>query len=101
MLGKMKAYELAKELKITSKDLIERAKKLGIELSSHLSSLEDDQVSKIKKSYSNGEKVKDNSKKPSKESKVENKKAGPVIIRRQVILNDEEETKQEEDKKVN
>lgn len=44
----MKAYELAKELKITSKDLIERAKKLGIELSSHLSSLEDDQVSKIK-----------------------------------------------------
>ena len=101
MLCKMKAYELAKELKITSKDLIERAKKLGIELSSHLSSLEDDQVSKIKKSYSNGEKVKDNSKKPSKESKVENKKAGPVIIRRQVILNDEEETKQEEDKKVN
>lgn len=101
MLGKMKAYELAKELKITSKDLLERAKKLGIELSSHLSSLEDDQVSKIKKSYSNGEKVKDNSKKPSKESKVENKKAGPVIIRRQVILNDEEETKQEEDKKVN
>ena len=101
MLGKMKAYELAKELKITSKDLIERAKKLGIELSSHLSSLDDDQVSKIKKSYSNGEKVKDNSKKPSKESKVENKKAGPVIIRRQAILNDEEETKQEEDKKVN
>ncbi len=43
-----KVYELAKELDITSKDLIEKAAKQGIELKSHMSTLTDADISKIK-----------------------------------------------------
>lgn len=43
-----KVYELAKELDITSKELIEKAAKQGIELKSHMSTLTDADISKIK-----------------------------------------------------
>ena len=39
-LGKLKVHELAKELGLESKELIKKAKEVGIEVTSHLSSLE-------------------------------------------------------------
>ena len=50
LLGKIKIHELAKEIGLTSKEIIEKALKLGIEAKSHMSVVEDSDVEKIKKS---------------------------------------------------
>ena len=39
-LKKIRVYELAKELKVTSKDLMEKTNELGLDVTSHMSSLE-------------------------------------------------------------
>ena len=44
LLGKMKLYELAKELNLTSKELLDKACEIGINLKSHLSTLEDAEI---------------------------------------------------------
>ena len=92
-MGKIKVHELAKELDKTSKEIIAIAQKLGLDVKTHMSSLEDEMVQKIKKSIK-GEKVVEtnNNNKEVKKEKTE----GPVIIRRQVIISDEEIKKQEE-----
>ena len=41
LLGKIKIHEIAKELGLTSKQIIEKANSLGIEVSSHLSSVDE------------------------------------------------------------
>lgn len=46
----IRVHQLAKELGVESKELITRLQKLGIKVSGHMSSLEEDSVSKIKKS---------------------------------------------------
>lgn len=48
---KIRVYELAKELNISSKELLEYISKIKIEVASHMSTLEDDQVSEIKKGF--------------------------------------------------
>jgi hypothetical protein len=49
----MKVYELSNELNTSNKELIEMAKKLEINISSHLNNLEDEQVELIKDYYNN------------------------------------------------
>ncbi len=51
-MSKTRVYELAKELKLPSKDIIEKAKQLGITYNSHMSTMEDGEVSTIKASFS-------------------------------------------------
>ena len=111
-MAKQKIHELAKELGISSKEVLQKAKELGIEVASHLSNVEDEQIKKIKNAFSNNSKdevadkkaetknknVKGNKVEAKKDSKKENKKDAPVIIRREVILSDDEETKKEEKK---
>ncbi|MBR3134318.1 MAG: translation initiation factor IF-2 [Clostridia bacterium] len=92
-MGKKKVYELAKELDINSKELISIAKKLGIELKSHLSTLEDNDVEKIKNSANKKENTK-----PPKKEKEDIKTTGQVIIRRKVIVDEEDIKKQEQPK---
>ena len=87
-MDKIKVHELAKKLKINSKDVIEKAKDLGISLKSHLSTITDEEAKKITNSMKKGEK---------NETKKEVVSDQPVIMRRTVIINDEEE-KQEEKK---
>jgi len=48
-MGKMRVNELAKELNLPSKDLIERLKNMGYSVKSHLSTLEDTEVDEIRK----------------------------------------------------
>ena len=48
-MGKMKVYELAKEMGITNAELIKRLSNMGVEVKSHLSVIEDEVVGKIKK----------------------------------------------------
>lgn len=84
-MGRMKVHELAKELNMTSKELMDKLIKLNYNVKSHLSMLEEDEVEKIKKqlkennfnSTSNGKNEKDIPKK-------EKKPIAPVIIRREV-----------------
>ena len=57
-MSKTRVYELAKELKLPSKDIIEKAKQLGISYNSHMSTMEDGEVSKIKASISTKEEPK-------------------------------------------
>ena len=83
LLGKMKLYELAKEMNVSSKDLLEIAKSLGMKIKSHLSNIEDEDIEKLKKHLSNGiekEIIKREDKKVKKETQVKND--NPVIIRR-------------------
>ena len=69
-MGKIKIHEIAKELGVNSKEVIAKANELGIQVTSHLSAVEED---------------------------VAKKENTPVIIRREVIVTDEEkETKKEE-----
>lgn len=49
LLDKVKIYELAKKLDIASKDLVNKAKELGIDVNSHLSSITMDQAEKLER----------------------------------------------------
>ena len=48
-MGKIKIHELAKELKIGNKELIEIANKLGLKVTSHLNAIEEKDADKIRK----------------------------------------------------
>ena len=93
LLGKMKLYELAKEMDVPSKELLEQAKELGINIKSHLSAISDEDIKNLKDKYqrkgaSNTSKKEE--KKPKKESTQNSqKKDNPVIIRREVIIEED------------
>ena len=95
-MGKMKIYELAKQLEKTSKEIIAVAQELGINAKTHMSSLEESEVEILKKKLS-GDKT--TTSKNKKEEAKEAKKESPVIIRRQVIITDEEIKRKEEEER--
>ena len=112
-MGKIKIHEIAKEVGMTSKDIIKIANELGIGVTSHLSALDEDQVAKIKtrinQNDSNTKKEDKSNKTAKKDSTSSNMKKSetPVIIRREVIISEEEKnsehnnnTKDEKDKEV-
>ncbi len=47
-MGKIRVYELARELNIKNKELLERLSKMAIKVSSHMSSLDDEAVAGVK-----------------------------------------------------
>ena len=104
LLGKIKIHEIAKEIGLTSKEVIEKAHELGIEVKSHMSGVEKQEAERIKSAIAKkgtGEKAEDkkqDSKKNDVKSK-ESKKVAPVIIRREVIIADEDEKQKEVAKK--
>ncbi len=81
-MGKMKIYELAKQLNLTSKEIMAKAKELGIEVKTHMSSIEENEINKIKDKIGKREE--------NKTKKEEKKQSSPVIIRREIIITDEE-----------
>ena len=94
-MGKLKIYDVAKELNLTSKEAVEIAKKLNIDVKSHLSSIDEEDAKKIRESVSKNKSMKKEEKKTNNDT--------PVIIRREVIISDEgkapkEQTKREEKK---
>ena len=97
-MGKMKIHELAKQIGKTSKEIIAVAQELGLEVKSHMSSLEEKDIKLIEKKLS-GQKVKVKNKKEEIKDQKEVKKDEPVIIRRQVIISDEEIKRREEEEK--
>ncbi len=114
-MGKIKIHEIAKEVGLTSKEVIEIANNLGIGVTSHLSAVSDEQADSIKNNI-NGKSNKENNKvakKVEKEEKAPSNKSAkkettssntkknetPVIIRREVIIAEEEEEKRQEEEK--
>ena len=98
-MGKLKVHEIAKELGVSSKEVIEKAKAIGIEITSHLSSVEDDVANKIRKEFGKKAGKTEKKEEPKKEAKKEPKKeTTPVIIRREVIVSEEEKKEPKEEK---
>ena len=101
-MGKIKIHELAKELSLTSKEVIAKANELGIEAKTHMSAVEDSDAEKIRKAVSN--KTVNVAEKPAektaKKAEKKDEKKAPVIIRREVIISDEEEGKSNKGKQA-
>ena len=81
-MGKIKIHELAKELKMENKELIDIANKLGLKVTSHLNAIEEKDANRIRESVK------------SEDKKTEVKTTGQVIIRREVIVADEDAEKE-------
>ncbi|MBR2784652.1 MAG: translation initiation factor IF-2 [Clostridia bacterium] len=82
-MGKLKVYELAKEMNLTNQEMIEKLKNIGVEVKSHLSTVEDSVVEKLKGGAT---------KKTEKASKEEKKQEQMHIIRRNVRVINTSET---------
>ena len=54
-MARVRVYEIARDLKMESKALVQRLKGMGIEVNSHQSTLSADQVLRIKKELGSGE----------------------------------------------
>ena len=81
-MGKLKVYELAKEMNLSNTEMLDKLNKMGISVKSHLSTLEESEVNKIK----------GNGKKAIKEDK---KQEQVHIIRRNVrVINTDNEGKE-------
>ena len=103
-MGKIKLYEIAKKVGLTSKEVMEVAKKLNIEFKTHMSSVTEQEAKMIEeKLEGNNIKANETEKKEEKTSKkADNDKKeekAPVIIRREVIITEEKEPKEEVIKK--
>lgn len=70
-MEKIRVYELAKQLNVSTKDLMNKLKENKIEVKSHMSTLDKDQISKVKSFYEKPKKVQNNQK--NSNSKKENK----------------------------
>ncbi len=117
-MGKIKIHEIAKKLDLTSKEVLDIAKKLNIEAKSHLSGVEESEAKKIEEEAKNMIKNKSGNKDASAEKTVKSKneqkgktektskkaekkqEKAPVIIRREVIIEQEKpDSKKEATKK--
>ena len=78
-MGRMRVHELAKELNMNNKDLLDRILKMGIEAKNHMSTLTDAAVQKIRQQFSE-----------AKAEKVEEKRIGRAVIRRRKTASAEE-----------
>ena len=97
-MGKIKIHEIAKEIGLTSKEIIAKATELGIEAKTHMSGIDDKEAQKIKDAFNKNnknEKKEDNKQVVKEKNKEEKKNESPVIIRREVIITDEEEKDRE------
>ena len=83
-MAKVKIHEIAKKIGVNSKEVLEKAMELGLDVKSHMSSVEEDEAKKIESKFSGVKK------------EVKEKKEEPVIIRRAVIVSEENEKVKEE-----
>ncbi len=86
-MAKVKIHEVAKKIGVNSKDVLEKALELGLDVKTHMSSIEESDAKKLESKFSGVKK------------EVKEKKETPVIIRREVIVSDNEANKVKETKK--
>ena len=90
-MGKIKIHEIAKEVGMTSKDIIKIANEMGINVTSHLSAVDEKQAAKIKEKASKKEVTSGKTVKKDSTSSNTKKAETPVIIRREVIISEEDD----------
>jgi translation initiation factor IF-2 len=88
-MTRMRVHELAKELNMNNKDLLDRLIKLGIQVKNHMSTLTDSAVEKIRLQFTE-----------SKAEKVEEKRIGRAVIRRRKKTAEEEAVSPEVEESV-
>jgi len=82
-MARMRVFELARKLRITSKELLARLRDLKIDASSHMASLEEAEISKVEKSFARERKAAAKPKaKPKKAVKKKAKTAAPTRKKR-------------------
>jgi len=72
-MARLRVYELARDLNMTNKVLLEKLDDLDISVKSHMSALDDDTIAKIKSSFFST---------PEKEETIEETRVKPTVIRR-------------------
>ena len=87
-MGKVKLHEIAKKIGVNSKEVVEKAIELGLDVKSHMSTVEEADAKKIESKFSGVKK------------EVKEKKEEPVIIRRAVIVSEDENEKIKQEKKT-
>lgn len=95
-MSKIKIHEIAKNLGIASKEVIAKANEIGINVSSHLSSVEEELAEKITEALKNKNEKSKNEKQKKEKAKETKKADAPVIIRREVIIDENDEKKEKE-----
>ena len=109
-MGKIKIHEIAKKLGLTSKEVLDVAIKLKMDVKTHMSGVSDEEAKQIEDSFqkkaekspkSKKEEVNgaDSKKESNKKVKSEEEKT-PFIIRREVIINDNEQAPKKEERQV-
>ncbi|RHW48587.1 translation initiation factor IF-2 [Lactobacillus bombicola] len=88
-MTRTRIYEIAKELGIENKVVVNKAKELGFNVKNHMSSLEDSEVNQIKGSFQNPAPTKKEEKSASKSSKI---KVSVTSIRKNEKKVDEKKT---------
>jgi translation initiation factor IF-2 len=78
-MAKIRVYEFARDLNMTNRELLDKIRDLDIEVNSHMSSLDEDVVVKIKSALF-GE----------KDDQLEEKRVRPTVIRRRKIATPQE-----------
>src|SRR5215510_9463605 len=76
----MRVYEIAKEVGIPNKDLIAKIRALGLEVNNHMSSLDADDVARIKRSLEK-----------ERQSATETQRLSSTVLRRRSSKADEHE----------
>ncbi len=78
-MTRMRVHELAKELNLNNKDLIDRILKLGIQVKNHMSTLTESTVQKVRQQFAE-----------ARAETVEEKRIGRAVIRRRKRVAEEE-----------
>jgi translation initiation factor IF-2 len=78
-MARMRVHELAKELNMTNKDLIERLQKVGIQVKNHMSTLTELTVQKVREQFAE-----------ARTEMIEEKRIGRAVIRRRKRVAEEE-----------
>ncbi len=75
-MAKVKVHELAKELNIQSKEILQYLSEQNIEVKSHMSSIEDDVIKVVKKKFAKSEPVKEEKAAPKAAEKGRRRTSG-------------------------
>ena len=74
-MAKIRVYEFARELNMTNRELLDKIRDLDIEVNSHMSSLDEDVVAKVKSALFG-----------AKDDQLEEKRVRPTVIRRRRVV---------------
>ena len=94
-MDKIKIHELAKQLGMTSKEVLSIANELGANVTSHLSTIDENMAKKIKNKTNDNKSIDKSNEKKSNIQEKKTEEQSPVIIRRAIIMDDEGEKKKE------